>query len=73
MPKTYKTEAKAFRRVAYLSRYHGIWPGVLRCGDGWQLTYDPDIAYSTSVKAQLKDVEAEYVEDEEVYAWLPMD
>jgi hypothetical protein len=71
--KTYKTEAKAFRRVHYLARYHGIWPGVYRSGDRWQLTYDPDIAYSTSVKAELKDVEAEYVEDEDGYAWLPIE
>jgi hypothetical protein len=39
--KTYPTEAKAFARVRALKAY-GIWPAVIRCDNGWRLSYDPD-------------------------------
>lgn len=40
--RTYPTEEAALRRAAQLQAA-GIWPGVVRCGDRWRLTADPDI------------------------------
>jgi hypothetical protein len=40
--RTYPSEAAALRRVVLL-RQSGVWPGVVRCGDRWRLTADPDV------------------------------
>lgn len=38
----YATEERAFARVETL-KHSGIWPGVIRHGDGtFDLTYDPE-------------------------------
>lgn len=41
--KTYPTEESAQRRAGQLQAL-GIWPGVVRCGERWRLTVDPDTA-----------------------------
>ena len=42
-PKTYPSEESAQRRAEQLQPL-GIWPGVVRCGERWRLTTDPDTA-----------------------------
>ena len=42
-PKTYATERAAQQRVEQLQRL-GYWPGLVRCGERWRLTVDPDTA-----------------------------
>ena len=49
-PKTYPTEESALRRVEQLNRL-GYWPGVVRHGDRWRLTADPDTAGQRSHRA----------------------
>lgn len=47
--KTYANEYLALRRVRYLVRERGIWPGIQRMTDGrYRLTYDPDAWLSES-------------------------
>lgn len=70
--KTYPTEDRAFRRQAYLARVHGIFSGVRRTGDRWQLLFDPDLTRDRA-EIRLPDTEAEYAEDAEGFAWLPME
>ena len=41
--KTYPSEESAQRRAEQLQAL-GIWPGVVRCGERWRLTVDPDTA-----------------------------
>ena len=38
---TYKTYESAERRVFLLIRSIGAWPGIVRKGKGYVLTYDP--------------------------------
>jgi hypothetical protein len=40
--KTYATEAKAMARANRLID-HGIWPALIRWGDRWRLSHDPDL------------------------------
>lgn len=40
--RTYKTEVAAFGRVHILARDYGIWPGIRKVDDHWELLYDPD-------------------------------
>ena len=60
--KTYRTEAQAFRRQAYLAREYGIFSGVQRTGNRWHLLYDPDMS-TDRIDVRLRDVPAEYQKD----------
>jgi hypothetical protein len=39
--KVYASEKRAIARVQALKKY-GVWPCVIRCDNGWRLSYDPD-------------------------------
>ena len=41
-PRTYPTLDAALKRQEFLSRALGMTPGVVRYGDRWRLTVDPD-------------------------------
>ncbi len=40
--KLYASEARAYKRVTVLIK-HGFWPGIIRHGDKFRLSFDPDL------------------------------
>lgn len=51
--KTYPTERAAEVRVRQL-RALGMWPGVVRHGDRWRLTSDPDTAGQRNHRTEVQ-------------------
>src|SRR5215831_17981040 len=52
----YLHEWQAWQRVETIKRVVGVWPGVVRAGRGWRLTYDPAIVQGRDhLAARLED------------------